>query len=528
MKRDLEALKQTEFDVVVVGAGVHGACVARDAALRGMRVALIDQGDICGATSHNSLKTIHGGIRYLQHLNLKRTLSSIREQSIWLATAPKRVRPLPFLMPTYGHGMRGPLAMMAGVLLYYLVGLGRNKGLAKASQIKAGRVVSAKRCLSIAKGLPDDGLTGAAIWNDAQVTEADQTVIEIVADACQNGTVAANYLKATDFILAENPSSSQPEVVGVRVADMLSEQTFNIRAACVVNASGPWLMKQIADSSLAEQASEPLPLVKSMNIVTRKSLGNHALSFYSQHQSDSLLGKTKRLFFVVPWKGCSVFGTTHIAHQSEHQANTTIESDITDFVNEINAAYPALDLQADDVLYCYHGLTPADAMEDSKDKSKRLHESKVIDHQAEQAINGLVSIVSIKWTTARLVAEQCTNIVANKFGNTKSCITRTRPIPALDINRSLAELTDEQLKQSVRSHVEHTMVLHLSDLLIRRSDDFILEKLGEHQLGIIVNELADALNWSTDDKLNELANLSNRFLSTRNNTLIQQLRETVT
>ena len=100
MKRDIEKLKSEQFDLLIIGGGSHGACAARDAALRGMKVALVDKGDICGATSHNSLKTIHGGIRYLQHLNFKRTLESIKEQKIWLRTAPHLVKPLPFLMPT--------------------------------------------------------------------------------------------------------------------------------------------------------------------------------------------------------------------------------------------------------------------------------------------------------------------------------------------------------------------------------------------------------------------------------------------
>ena len=118
MRRDTSELQDRRFDVVVIGGGIQGACVARDAALRGLSVALIEQADFCSATSHNSLKTIHGGIRYLQHLNFKRAIESIREQQILLRTAPHLVQPLRFLMPTYGLGMRGPVAMGIGVGLF--------------------------------------------------------------------------------------------------------------------------------------------------------------------------------------------------------------------------------------------------------------------------------------------------------------------------------------------------------------------------------------------------------------------------
>ena len=121
MRRDIEGLKQDKFDVVVIGAGIHGACVARDAALRGLRVAIVDKGDLGCATSHNSLKTIHGGIRYLQQVNIKRTLSSIREQAIFLNIAPHLVKRIDFLMPLYSWGIRGPMAMWVALNFFYLL-----------------------------------------------------------------------------------------------------------------------------------------------------------------------------------------------------------------------------------------------------------------------------------------------------------------------------------------------------------------------------------------------------------------------
>jgi glycerol-3-phosphate dehydrogenase len=178
---------------------VHGACGARDAALCGLKVAMIDMGDLGGATSHNSLKTIHGGIRYLQHLNFKRSLESINGQKYWLETAPHLVKPLPFLMPTYGRGMRGPIAMRTGIRMLGCLGMGRNKRLEAASRLPRGNILSKQECIDEAPSVPRDKLTGGALWYDAQVEFADLAVLQLAQQTYQLGGVIASYVKATDI-----------------------------------------------------------------------------------------------------------------------------------------------------------------------------------------------------------------------------------------------------------------------------------------------------------------------------------------
>lgn len=518
MKRDIQSLKDREFDLVVIGAGVHGACVARDASLRGMSVALIDKGDICGATSHNSLKTIHGGIRYLQHLNISRTWASIREQRYWLLTAPQSVKPLSFLMPTYGHGMRGPLAMLAGVVLYACIGIGRNIGLKPSSKIRVGRVVSAKKCQQLVPGIESKGLSGAAIWDDAQVEDADQTVLEITHHAHLHGAVVANYVAATDFIVEDEA------VKGIKVQDELSKDTFAIKSRCVVNATGPWIAEQFKQSSLAKPVKMEVPLVKSMNIVINKKLADHAVSFYSQHDSDSVVGNTKRLYFSVPWKEYTMFGTTHFPNTENQVSSNSKQLEIQSFLDEINAGYPGLELKLDDVLYCYQGLTPADA-EDDSDSAKRLHESKIIDHSKSENVENLVSIVSIKWTTARRVAEQCTDVVAMKLDNTLKCYTRHTSIPKLACNRKLAHLDNQQLKQHCIAHIKQTMSLNLSDFLLRRTDDFITNKINKHQLKVILATFSEYFDWSLERQRDELHTLQSTFLSPENGAALKSLNK---
>lgn len=331
MQRDLTRMAASPFDVLVIGAGIHGACAARDAALRGLRVALVERGDFGGETSHNSLKTVHGGIRYIQHLNFARTRASIREQTVWLRTAPHLVRPLPFLMPTFGHGMRGPGAMFAGVQLYRMLGLGRNGGLGAASRIRPGRVMGPAAARAIVGEIPGDGLTGAALWDDAQIRFADRAILEILGDAVAHGAQVANHAEVTDLL------QEGGRVTGGTVQDRLTGETHEIAGRVVLNAAGPWVGDLAGD--LPGHGAR-LPLTRSMNIVTRRPARDVALSIQSNRASDSKLGQTKRLYFEIPWEGCAMFGTTHAPAGDGPDTVATQQAEIATFIAELNAAWP--------------------------------------------------------------------------------------------------------------------------------------------------------------------------------------------
>src|SRR5690606_19226027 len=200
MQRDLDALARSQFDVLVIGGGIYGACIARDAALRGLSVALVEKGDFCSGTSHNSLKIIHSGIRYLQHLDFQRVRESIGERRVWLTIAPHLVQPLKFMIPTQGYLARGPLALQAAVLLHRMLGLDWNRGVADELKIPTGRVYGRSALRRSIPGLPLRGLSGAASWHDGQVVDADRMVIECLESAVQHGAKVANYLKADSFL----------------------------------------------------------------------------------------------------------------------------------------------------------------------------------------------------------------------------------------------------------------------------------------------------------------------------------------
>jgi glycerol-3-phosphate dehydrogenase len=412
MKRDLRRLADTRYDVLVVGAGIHGACVARDAAMRGLRVALVEQDDFGNATSHNSFKLIHGGLRYLQHLDLRRVRESLEERRFWLQAAPHLVRPLKFVMPTYGHGTRGREALWLALRAHDLVGFDRNWRVPASRRTPAGEVISKSECLRLIPGLAPSGLTGGAIWYDGQMQDADRVLLECVLGATEAGADVANYLAI------EALTGGAARIEGVRARDRLEGGQLEIRAAVTVNACGPWSSELLRRAPRDLSPGHRLGLIKGMNLVTCKLFeGDHAVGVVSRRHSDAVLGRSQRLYFVTPWHDCSVIGTAHLPYQGgapEGCRFTTAE--IETFLDEINAACPAARLTLDDVRYCYGGLTPADG--EQPGEAKRARRSVVIDHQSSDAMAGLVSVVGVKYTTARRVAEHTVDVVFGKLGRT--------------------------------------------------------------------------------------------------------------
>lgn len=508
MKRDITALQSQQFDLLIVGAGVHGACAARDAALRGLKVAMIDMGDLGGATSHNSLKTIHGGIRYLQHLNFKRSLESINEQKYWLETAPHLVKPLPFLMPTYGWGMRGPLAMRIGIRMFECLGVGRNKRLQTPSRLPRGKILSKQECIEQAPLVPRDKLTGGALWYDAQVEFADLAVLQLAEQTYQLGGVIANYVKATDIQVKDG------QVSGVTAKDLLSDQSFSINATTVLNAAGPWAAKVLQQSTNNDLAALALPLTKSMNIVTNIPAQSMAIGVQSTCVSDSVVGNTKRLYFIVPWQGVAVIGTTHFPHNGDVDDQQIETNEIKDFVKDLNHAYPSLELSQSQITYCYQGLSPADNdLSVKANNSTPLHHSKVIDHAVGDKVDGLVSIVSIKWTTARLLAEQAVDLIAHKLGSRKKCLTRHQPLPdTLQFGQNLGGMDEPQLIEFCEQHIAHSMSVRLNDIVLRRGNDLVLNRLSFAQIRVLAMTMSKHFQWSSQRQELEQMELLNLWL----------------
>jgi glycerol-3-phosphate dehydrogenase len=537
MRRDPRRLARGRFDLLVVGAGIHGACVARDAALRGLRVALIDRDDFGGGTSHNSFKLIHGGLRYLQHLDLRRVRESLAERRFWLGAAAHLIRPLRFVIPTYGHGLRGREALWCALRMHDLIGLRRNQDLASSQRVPAGAILSKAELLALVPGIRDEAVTGGAAWYDGQMEDADRVLLECVLDAADAGAEAANYVAAVGLL------GGVERVEGVRARDVLAGDEFDIDATLTVNCAGPWAAEllRLAPRPVAESAPD---LSKGMNIVTRRLIeGEYAVGVASARRSDAVIGKSARLYFITPWAGQSLIGTAHLPHGGPPDAWRITETDVLEFIAEINAAYPAARLASADVRYCYGGLTPAEG--EARGEVRRSRQALIVDHGKTDALGGLISVQGVKYTTARLVAERAVDLAFHKLDRPPPlCEAQLRPLPgargladraafvrelradlgpgagtaAVDLLKpygtayrrvleSAPPVGDvvERLFRSACVHaVRHEMAVRLKDLILHRNTLAAREGLSLERLEWCAQLMRRELDWTEQRRVAEL------------------------
>lgn len=547
MRRDPAALADTAFDVLVVGGGIHGACVARDAALRGLSVALIDRGDFGCGTSHNSFKLLHGGVRYVQHFDLGRMRQSLGDRRAWLRTAPHLTRVLRFVTPTHGMSTRSKAAFRAAFLIHELVGFDRNSGVGSAHKVPGASVIGRSEALRALPWEANSGLTGAAIWFDGQMEDANRLLLECVIDAVEHGAEAANYVQASSLLHLNG------RVVGVRARDVLSGRDFEIRAAATVNAAGPW-----AAGLLGTLGSESVPrraLIKNMNLVVGRRLADHGVGFYSTRESDGLVGNAARLYFVTPWAGVSIIGTTHFEFHGSPADSLFTEQDVNEFIDEVSAALPELDLSINDVLYCHAGLTPAESGDGRA--AGRARRSAITDHAASGA-GGLITVEGVKFTTARAVAQAAVDLIAGRAGKAvRPCSTASARLPGARDLESLEDLvrqteahvgaegsTDlgqtelERLAMSygcrvlsvlsegtrapgeapsvlcrrVRYAVRREMAVRLQDVLLRRMDVAERGALSRGDLEECAGVMAVELGWPQQRLDDEIADASRQLL----------------
>ena len=428
MQRDLKRLAGDTFDVLVIGGGVHGVAAAWDLVLRGFSVALIEKGDIGGGTSANSLKIIHGGLRYLQHLDIRRMRESIRERSALMRILPHLIRPLPFLVPAYGHGARGRMAMAVACRINDWVGHGRNRhldGLGRA--IPDGRPWSKEECLDAIPGLPARGLTGGVVFYDGQMENADRVTLSFALSAASKGACIGTYVEAVGFIREAG------RVAGVKAVDVEGGAEFEIRARWVVNMAGPWAPFLVRDLYPEAKRGE-VPLSKGFQIVTRDLTGLIGLAVTSPHRDpDAVLSRGGRHYFIAPWRGHSLIGNTDSEFRGSPDGFRIEADEIAAFVEEVAAAFPGAGLTTADVVHAFGGVQPANARRLGTGAQVAKHPI-FVDHRRDLKLSGLLTVIGVKYTACRWVAEKTADRVCKGLGYRRApCRTATTPLLGGDL-----------------------------------------------------------------------------------------------
>ena len=500
MQRDLDSLEHSKFDLLVVGAGIYGISIARDAVLRGLKVCLIEANDFGSGTSHNSLKVIHGGIRYFQHLNFKRVYESVCEREMWMQTSARLIKPLKFVLPTYGYASRGPLALGAAVKMHNSVAAIQSRKRAYPN----GYLISKNDCEKLLPNIEGSGITGGAVWYDGQIVDADRLHIELLKDAYRRGLCLANYVSAEKIMIASG------KAVGVQAKDGVTGREFEIEASVIVNATGPWAYKLLA-SVVREDKYKRQALSKNFNIVIDSIGKEFAFGLKSKRASDAVVGESKRVYFFTPWLNKTVIGTAHFKHDIEAPLDTSVSRELPGFIEEINEACPALGLTKDDVRYIYSGFTPAEDTNENSDTS-RAHHTSLINHAETDGIKNLLSVVGVKYTTARSTAE---HVVRGVFKKLKKEIKDIPSYAIEELRDDLSSVDDLSLDATVskeevdavyrKKRTEHLqrsidteMVLNIDDYFLRRNNLAIRGLLGLDDLKETAKMLAQKLNIHDD------------------------------
>lgn len=443
MQRDLRALEAREFDLAVVGGGIFGICAAWEAASRGLSVALVERADFAGACSAASFRMVHGGIRYLQHGDFPRLRESVRERRALLRIAPHLVHPLPIVIPTFGHGMRGKGPLRAGMLLYDLWAADRNRGIRDpARRIPRGGLLSRSEVLARFPELADSGLNGAAIFSDGQMHDPPRLALAFLRSAAAAGAVAANYIAAGRFL------REGARVTGVEGTDALSGEPVRVRARLVLNTAGAWSQRLLARAAGLDLRPAAVFSRDTCFVLKRPARGPDALALLARtYDPDAVLSRSARHLFLVPWRERTLLGVWHKVVPDDPDALAVYEDEVAAFLEEANTGCPALRLTPDDVSCFNAGLVLFGENRPGSPHLRYGHRSRLVDHAVTDGVDGLITSIGVRWTTARGVAEAAVTLAARKLAR-RVLPSRTAETPVF--GGDIAEV-GAFLEQSARS-----------------------------------------------------------------------------
>ncbi|MDD1607027.1 MAG: glycerol-3-phosphate dehydrogenase/oxidase [Methylococcaceae bacterium] len=512
MQRDFSQLANQHFDVLICGGGIYGAWTAYDATLRGLKVAIVDQGDWANATSSASSKLIHGGLRYLESYDFKLVKKSLLERQMLLKVAPHRVWALRFAVPVYKHSRLGAWSLRVGLRIYDFLATGLSKD-------QRYRHYNAADFSARFPELEAADLTAGFSYLDAQTDDA-RLVLELIAGACELGAVCVNYCQVTELLTLNE------QLHGAVIQDQLTHTIGKVYAKQIVDTMGRWSPHQI------ECACR---LSKGVHLVMPKILNEEALLLTAE--SDG------RVFFIIPWYGRTLLGTTDSDYHGDINQLTVEQHEIDYLLSEANCVLKNTHWQTQDIIGSYAGLRVLQASSESSVSNISR------DWQLNRSPCGLLSSIGGKLTSAREDASQLVDALCQQLGLNLPCRTFGRAFPwspDLDynhwVNTALSQATalnidSESAHWLLRRHgcrvsdvfalceqqpdltkrilptlpfimadmvfcAQQEMVVHLEDLLRRRLPLMILAKLTSCELQELALIAAKVLAWS-DERRNQ-------------------------
>ncbi len=514
----LTQLAEETFDLVIIGGGINGAGVARDAVLRGMKVALIEARDFAEGTSSRSSKLVHGGIRYLENLEFHLVFEALSERTKLFEMAPHLVHPLRFMLPLYRGGRVGMFKMGLGMWLYDALSLW------EAPELYEG--LDARQSLERQPLLQGKDLLGSYVYSDAYMDD-DRLVFETLRSANNGLLNAVNYVRATGADL-----STEGHVTSVRCQDLLSKKTIHIRARHVISTVGPW----------TDELGQTL--FKDWKPVLRPTKGVH-LTFERQRfplSSAVVMGAEKRIVFAIPRHEMVIVGTTDTDFSGDPATVSATPEDVRYLLSVVETYFPGANLKIEDIVATYAGVRPLVKDEaDSEGKTSREHTIWNDSHNVTFVAGG-------KYTTYRLISEQAVDKCLKSFpiedrvrfsaGKSDSPLNPLVTVESILENpgcqqllKQKTNLSEQEIVWLVDRHgaeaehflqrygvdltywqyeamhaIDQTMCLHLLDFYARRVPLILAHKdHGESFLGQIVPVFETRLGWSSEQTQREIA-----------------------
>ncbi len=555
MKRDLEKLSDKTYDLLIMGGGIYGAAAAWEASLQGLSVALIEQNDFGGATSANSLKIIHGGLRYLQQFDIIRMRESIRERRLLMQLAPHLVHPLTCVMPTFGHFMKGREVMTAGMLMNDIISFDRNRLDDPEKKIPMGKVISKKKCLEMVPFVDPDKYNGGALWTDGQVYNTERLTLAFISSAVEMGAEVANYLKGIQL------HQTDDQIKGVKVKDQLTGKEFSISCKMLLNTCGGWVSEFLSKSNVFDKLP-PVQLSTALNLVVKKKLlKKNAAGVYSNYQytlPDGNRKKIRRVLFMTPWRDHTIIGTFHRPFQNSPDSMQVSEKEIQEALKEANTALHKEKITRDEVSFVLKGFLPMDGIDTKTGEVILTKHYSLFDHEKENGTGGIISVSGVKYTTARDVAEKSIKQVLKKLNKKPTSIDhfnmrlsggnidRFDDFLASAINSYGSDFSEKTIKHLVLNYgsayekicnictadsesgrlikgsdevilaevlyaVREEMAHKLSDVIFRRTDLGTAGNPGDGVLNDCLQLMGNELNWDKSRKEQETEQVKNMY-----------------
>ena len=453
--RNLTSVSGRQFDVAIIGGGIIGAGIARDAALRGLSVCLVEQRDFGSGTTAGSTRLIHGGLRYLEMLDFGLVRMDLRERETLLRIAPHLVRPLEFLIPFYDRSLFHRAKMHAGMVLYDA--LSYDKSLPRYRTLGAAEVAQAE------PSLKRKGLQGAVSYFDAQVDSPERLAVENIVDAVQHGATAFNYVRC------EGALAGDGGLGGINVRDMETGETGEIRARVTVNASGPWF-NRVAGRIEKSNASR-VRTTKGVHLACGP-LTNRAVVLFSPVDG--------RLFFVMPLMDFGWISTTDTDFEDDPADAAATREDVDYLVRSTAEFVP--EAGTTPVLWTNAGVRALVMQEGRESDVSRSHR---IDSSP-----GLVSVLGGKITGYRAIAEEAVDAVCKQLGSGAHCKTAEELLAGAKTESSV------DVAGMVKRAVDRELCFHLDDFMLRRTTFGFRADQGERVVSAAAAAMAELLGWS--------------------------------